>query len=815
MVKTRYNDWRVAVVDENGHQVIRESDALGRLVGVKEYTGTFGEPNWSVGPYATTNYTYDVKDQLVGVQDAAWNQTQIFYDMLGRKVGMSDPDMGVWSYAYDALGNLTRQADARGQRVCFYYDAMSRVVGKIYWSTDSCPVPGPYTPYNVVFQYDNALNDADAVNSWGKLRQAYVGSSPTTNGHEYKYDERGRTIWEKVWVDGVGYATSYTYDSMDRPKTMTYPDGEVVTYAYRPNGLLNTVVGTSVYVGETVYTAWGAVDLRKLGLNGQGQPVLQVDYSYYAWTGANGEGRGRLSRIAAGTPASPTSLLDLRYTDYDLVGNVKEIRDYKAGYPPYTSYQRQVFTYDDLNRLTSAKAEWGQYGNYALENYTYNEIGNLTSKGGVAYGYNGGKPHAVTHLAGAQKFWYDANGNQTKRIVGSDTYDLVYDAENRLVQVKKNGNTVATFVYGPSGERVKGTVNGVATVYVGEHYEVQGTTVRKYYYAGTQRVAMRENGTLYFLLTDHLGSTAITANGASGAKVAEVRYKAWGEDRYTSGTTPTTYRYTGQRWEAGLGLYFYRARWYDPALGRFTQPDLVVKTENPQSLNRFSYVLNNPLKYSDPSGNQATVQDTANYIRWRWGIEIIGDNWQVWELDWIIRGLCILSEEVGGDATLRDLLGISAGKYVRFERSHDQGQGIAQNGAVYSSRRGYVGSTVTFYDEAFAGDVFEERGNPQFTAYTVIHELAHVMDHFTGGTYSRGLWNATGGGQGTTLTGYGVGDPGEEWAESLAATLIPDVGRVQDWKEQLALHRRPFPTERENYVKYLLHMWSWWHRPGR
>ena len=249
---------------------------------------------------------------------------------------------------------------------------------------------------------------------------------------------------------------------------------------------------------------------------------------------------------------------------------------------------------------------------------------------------------------------------------------------------------------------------------------------------------------------------------------------------------------------------------------RFAQPDLVIKTENPQSLNRFSYVLNNPLKYSDPSGNQATVQETVDYIRWRWGIEIIGDNWQVWELDWIIRGLCILSENVGGDATLRDLLGISVGKYVKFERSHDQG--IAQSGAVYSSRQEYVGSIVTFYDGAFAGDVFEERGNPQFTAYAVIHELGHVMDHFTGGAYSRRLWEYTGGGQGSTLTGYGVGDAGEEWAESLAATLCPDVGRVRKWRDRLQKRGLPPPTERQNYVVALLHAWSRdipWHRPGR
>jgi len=137
-------------------------------------------------------------------------------------------------------------------------------------------------------------------------------------------------------------------------------------------------------------------------------------------------------------------------------------------------------------------------------------------------------------------------------------------------------------------------------------------TDRWYYAAGGTRVAEREkrwvsattssSNTLYFLLGDHLGSTAITAS-STGAFVAEVRYKPWGENRYNNGTTPTTYRFTGQRREGELGLYFYNARWYDPAIGRFVSADTIVpEPGNPQSLNRYAYALNNPVKYTDPSG---------------------------------------------------------------------------------------------------------------------------------------------------------------------------------------------------------------------
>jgi RHS repeat-associated protein len=169
-----------------------------------------------------------------------------------------------------------------------------------------------------------------------------------------------------------------------------------------------------------------------------------------------------------------------------------------------------------------------------------------------------------------------------------------------------SGAASATFVYDGDGNRVKGTVGATTTSYVGTYFEWTGSTstMVKYYYHGGKRVSMRVGAsTWYFLLTDHLTSTAITATNG-GSKSAELRYKAWGENRYSSGTTPTTYRFTGQREEGTIGLYFYNARWYDAALARFAQADTIVpEPGNPQALNRYAYTLNNPVKYTDPTGH--------------------------------------------------------------------------------------------------------------------------------------------------------------------------------------------------------------------
>ena len=137
--------------------------------------------------------------------------------------------------------------------------------------------------------------------------------------------------------------------------------------------------------------------------------------------------------------------------------------------------------------------------------------------------------------------------------------------------------------------------------FMGNYYEVTGSTVTKYYFAGSQRNAMRKGNTLSYLLSDHLGSTSLTTN-ASGALVSELRYKAWGETRYSSGTTATNYRYTGQREESSFGLYFFNARWVDVQLGRFVQADSIVPG-GVQGLDRYAYVGNSPIRYIDPSGH--------------------------------------------------------------------------------------------------------------------------------------------------------------------------------------------------------------------
>jgi RHS repeat-associated protein len=129
------------------------------------------------------------------------------------------------------------------------------------------------------------------------------------------------------------------------------------------------------------------------------------------------------------------------------------------------------------------------------------------------------------------------------------------------------------------------------------------SAVTKYYYHGDQRVAMRQGDVVYFIHSDHLGSTSLTTD-QSGAPVAETRYLPYGEERWTNEAQPTDFTFTGQRAERGFALMDYNARYYDPGLGRFVSADRVVpEAGNPQTLNRYAYAGNSPVRYTDPSGH--------------------------------------------------------------------------------------------------------------------------------------------------------------------------------------------------------------------
>jgi len=263
------------LMDGNRHRTQKRYDSLGRLVKVQEISGSCGdahertyscgaqEPTWDV--YTNTVYVYDEADNLREVHDGAQNVSEMWYDMLGRKTEMDDPDMGEWHYEYDAAGNLLHQTDARGQTISFEYDTLNRLTRQ----------DNP-NDADVYYKYDDFEGLGLSKNSWGRLRVVFVGNSDdvyaSENRYWYTYDDRGQVIGEVQRLDGAAYATWYEYDSLGRLETMTYPDGEVVRTQYNAQGLPHTLfnagyeyVDNNATVPGATYTALGQPEFLRFG----------------------------------------------------------------------------------------------------------------------------------------------------------------------------------------------------------------------------------------------------------------------------------------------------------------------------------------------------------------------------------------------------------------------------------------------------------------------------------------------------------------------------------------------------------------------
>ena len=245
------------------------------------------------------------------------------------------------------------------------------------------------------------------------------------------------------------------------------------------------------------------------------------------------------------------------------------------------------------------------------------------------------------------------NTSITRSLITLSPTDTVVAGESLYVKVRTTSiwtpptptDVTTQFVYDGDGGRVKKITSAGATTYLGQSYEVAPDgTKTKYFLAGSQRIAALDTPptqqaslkpteskstfaklwrdvlhalafwkspqaeaattpTLRFYHTDHLGSSNVITDG-SGNVVEIAEYTPYGSLANHTGTVDVDHKFTGQRYDVSTGLYFYNARYYDPTLGRFTQPDTIVQSpSDPQSLNRYSYVRNNPVRFVDPSGH--------------------------------------------------------------------------------------------------------------------------------------------------------------------------------------------------------------------
>ncbi len=302
---------------------------------------------------------------------------------------------------------------------------------------------------------------------------------------------------------------------------------------------------------------------------------------------------------------------------------------------------QEVFTYDELSRLREVHS--GTLDGPLLEASSYDLIGNISSKLGQGnYAYDPLHPHAVAHTDNGA-YGYDEVGNQVTR----PEQTLRYTAKNKLRSLDgTNGSTA--YEYDAQGTRVmKRTADGL-TVYAGglfeSHWSATAGWENRYYIAAGARVVAElvRSGSgekTYYVHDDHLGSVS-TVTDASGTVVGEKKYDAFGKlVSSTSGLQSVNRGFTGHEDEPDIGLVNMRGRMYDPQLGRFTSADPFVQAPAlSESLNRYSYVWNNPLSLVDPSGYETSVQRTYYYGEAGAAIAVVAGT-----------VACLFSDCLGGD----------------------------------------------------------------------------------------------------------------------------------------------------------------------
>jgi RHS repeat-associated protein len=546
----------------------------------------------------TTTYTYDALDRLVQTVDAAGNVSITEWDSLGRKISVSDPDMGYWKYDFDEVGNLVQQTDARGRSIAVIYDSLNRVARKTY--SDGAAV---------IFTYDGTGRGASSGASKGRLTDvaAFAPAGPLLGIQSFDYDSMGRnTIVKNCWR-GKCASTKSQYDLAGRLKEVTYPDSfgqlspdsEVITYGYREDGRLNSVTGLNAYIVSMEYNAAGQAVTITYG--NQTTSVLDYDRRRLWLNTATISGPG--SQGAVG----PT-LYNAVYTHADdgVLGSIVSS----------TNPALNVMLYHDaLHRLVETR---GSQNSGLDQRFTYDPIGNLTYNLDVgAYTYPGPpdpriwpppmtQPHTV-RTAGANTYGYDENGN----MISGGGRTVEWDDENRLLKVTV-GNTVTQFEYDGSGQRMLKIEPAGTSTYLGRLVEIDVAGKLVYnYYAGSTLIARRDQSSgLQWYHSDNLNSVVLATNSL-GAVVRAYDYKAFGETS-TGASASAEYGFGGHKTNVstrsvpgdGAGLIYMGSRYYDATLGRFLSADSVApNTANPQSLNRYSYVSNDPFSFQDPTGH--------------------------------------------------------------------------------------------------------------------------------------------------------------------------------------------------------------------
>lgn len=543
-----------------------------------------------------TKYRYDLLNRLIGVTDpngATWTYT---YDTFGNRLTSDDPALGAWTMAYDLNNNLVSQQDAKGQTIAFTYDELDRIASKLVtWLDGSGATQSDPTTYT----YHEAHVDLQGGKNVGKLTTAWNPEHLV----RYGYDDTGQVVEEEHSVESPSLQTySFLRD---------YYENGALRRAWLPSGTAGqtTVTPNHIYdAAGRLHSVAGWIDA--ITYDQRSQPtLLEFDNGMEEVRTYDAE-RGWVldinARNSQGTPqyrSIYTRSVAGRVLRHQINAVNEESQQYCYDYAGRLTVAADLI---GANRTCETIGNWT--GNTPYDQFfSYRRDGSMASNSEVGtYNYAGSPvPHAPASTNGTT-LTYDANGNME---TGYDGKVLTYDGENRPVLVTKGGITTQ-YIYGADGTRLQKIIDDsgtiTRTVYVGNVEIREPTTPNQKILQYPHENIRIVDGTVSYMFRDQLGSVRLISN-QNEMRGERSYYKPFGEKVETvfaASDGLETKGWIGERFDAEAGLQYLNARYYDPELGLFIQPDWFEVTDSGVGANRYSYSFNDPININDPGGNR-------------------------------------------------------------------------------------------------------------------------------------------------------------------------------------------------------------------